>query len=33
MNYTETWNTGHFSALEYPHAMTRILLQPLERAN
>ena len=26
-------NTGHFSALEYPNAMTRILLQTLELPN
>lgn len=26
-------NTGHFSALEYPNAMTRILLQSLELPN
>jgi pimeloyl-ACP methyl ester carboxylesterase len=26
-------NTGHFSALEYPNAMTRILLQALELPN
>ncbi|HEY9304587.1 MAG TPA: alpha/beta hydrolase [Mycobacterium sp.] len=26
-------NTGHFSALEYPNAMTRILLQALELSN